>query len=376
MNGIPWLMLAALAAAFPALSATPEFAPGAGLAGLVRGEPVVERRYAIDAAPHGEPGTLPPAPVAPGDYWLVSYGADGAPLAWHRFRVAGEPGDAGGKVMLHVDREPPAATLSFAGPRHPGPDGLVLAPSAMPGIHLGADPAGATGGELVVDGEPVAIASDWAVGRPEGALTIGVASRDALGNQGITAATRIVLDRTPPQLEWRVLGQREGVPADVVGARDLRLHVRVVDALAGPGWLVIGDRRIDDPAALATGIEIDVPAGPLTFRVADAVDNVADGALPLRIDTDGPRLLAVGAGDVRPAEGLRMRRGDPVQLVAEDALAGVADACVEAGVWYGQCRALPVDLVGLGPGRYPMEFRAVDRLGNRSRQRLHVEVLP
>ncbi len=376
MKGLFLLVLAALPLATPAFAATPEVAAGADLSGLLTDQPVAQRRYGIDAQPHGAPGDVPTAPTAPGDYWLVSYGDDGAPLAWQRFRVAGEASRGAGRQVLRVDRDPPGATLDFAGPQHRGADGLVLAPTAVPRITLAPDPAGGASAVLRVDGAPIDAPEAWAHGRSDGPLTLAVATRDALGNAGEQAAVRVTLDATPPRLHWRVLGRREDVPPDVVGARGLRLHLRVDDALAGPGWLEIGGRRLADPAALAAGVELDLDPGALGYRIADAVDNLSDGELPLRIDSEGPRLLAVGAGDARPADGLRMRRGDPVQLVADDALAGVAEACVEAGVWYGQCRALPIDLVGLGPGRYPMEFRAVDRLGNRSRVRLHVEVLP
>jgi len=346
--------------------------PGAALGELI-GEPApAGARYGLNGAPPGPPGLLPVAPSESGPHWLVAYSADATPVAWYRFRVVGEATPLR-PVALAVDARPPEVQLLLEGPWREV-DGRTVAGAGVALQVAAEDDAGGIELTLLVDGEPLPAGAHW-VARDDGPVKLALLASDALGNRGERAATEIWLDRTPPQLEWRRLDGRPGVPEDVFDGRRARIALRASDALAGVQALSLGGRR-HEAAALAGELTVNVDAAGLDYLIEDRVGNRGEGRIALRADTEGPRFVATRNGEPVDLDNARLQRSDAIRLAAEDDLSGVARACVEASIWYGSCRELPVDLIGLAPGRYMLEFRAADRLGNRSLQRVPMEVLP
>lgn len=372
MRQLAALLCLTLVGHAPGSMAGEPLVPGADLGALVEGGAAAGQRYGLNGAPPGAPEVLPAAPVEPGPHWLVAYTADGAPQAWYRFRVAGEP-SALRPVAIAVDARHPLASIRLEGPWLEL-DGRIVAGVGVELQVEAEDDAGGIEIVLLVDGQPLPAGARWTQ-RDDGPVQLSLVTSDALGNRGKRAASEIWLDRTPPRLEWRRLDAREGVPDDVFDGRRARLSLQAGDALAGVQRLGLGGRSYT-AEALAGGLTVDVDAAALDYFIEDQVGNRAEGSIALRADTEGPRFVATRNGEPVELEDARLRRSDAIRLDAEDALSGVARACVEASIWYGSCRPLPIDLVGLAPGRYQLEFRAADRLGNRSLRRLPMEVLP
>jgi hypothetical protein len=363
------LLLAAAVGAEPLV-------PGADLAELV--DDPGGKRFGLDGAPPGALGQLPRAPTEAGKHWLVTYGAEGEVLAWLRFEVGGEIDGQHGEVRtieMQVDNAPPQAQLRLVGDQHTRDGRQSVGPQS--GVEVEAsDLSGGVSVALLVDGQAVGAGKRWTTDRADGRYRLSLQVADALGNQGERGAVEVELDSSPPTLQWQRLDAQPGIAEDIFDGKRARLSVAITDAGAGLRAATLGSRTLP-PEQLAAGrTDLDVDADSLDYRLDDAVGNRADGRIALRADSEGPRFVASRNGE--PVDLLRAKlyRSDSLQLAAEDSLAGVARACVEASIWYGECRELPVDLIGLAPGRYRLEFRAADRLGNRSIERLTMEVLP
>jgi hypothetical protein len=205
-------------------------------------------------------------------------------------------------------------------------------------------------------------------------VEVAVEAVDALGNRALRAEARLWLDLSPPELVWERLDAEAGVPADVFDGRRARLRLRATDALSGVAGMTLGGRAVDPAGLGAEGIELRVEPLGLDYVLMDGVGNRLEAQLPLRVDREGPALRVFVDDHPVDVAALRITRAQRMRLQAVDMPAGVAGACVEASVWYGECRELPVDLVGLSAGRYRLDFRARDTLGNRTSQRFTVEV--
>ena len=345
--------------------------PGASLAAALE-ITVNEHRFGLDGAPPGPRGFVPVAPDAPGQHWLALYADDGRVRRWLPFVVAGEA-TAERTVALIIDREPPAASIQFAGATVDRPDGVVLGLETET-LLTGSDRSGGVDLVLLVDGQP---ASDpWQHDLADGSYTLSLQARDALGNEGRRSEVRVLLDSTPPALGWEQLERVDGVPADVYDGRRATVRIALSDAGAGLQSARIGAQTLDAAQLAAAGIEIDIRGEALDYELADKVGNRSSGSIALRADREGPRLVARRDGErVEIGQGALSVR-NRLTLDAEDALSGVERACVEATIWYGECRTLPVDLIGISPGNYSLRLRAVDRLGNRSKLKWTLEVTP
>ncbi len=354
-------------------------APGDDL-GEQLGGLAADRRFGLDGAPAGAVGVVPPAPDAPGAHWLVEYDGNATPTRWHRFEVVVDSESADGasaqrSLPLLIDASPPTAAIRLTPAVRSESGATVVGPEV--GIEVEAsDPSGGVAVILLVDGQPLATDVRWSEGRLDGSYQLSLRVSDALGNAGERGTTEVVLDSTPPTVEWRRLDPINAVAADVFDGKRARLAITATDAAAGLASLTLGDRSHDADPLTAGVIEVTVDAGSLDYVARDRVGNVGRGAIALRADADGPEFVASRNGEPVELDGATLLRSDRLQLAAEDRLAGVARACVEASIWYGSCRELPINLVGIAPGRYLLEFRAADRLGNRSYRRLSMQVLP
>lgn len=363
----------------PAMAAqfdpTPEFEPGASLQRLLAGTPIQDLRFGLNGAPPGSAGQVPQAPDQPGNHWLVSFDAQARPQSWHRFVVLGTAKPAANaerRLELLLDARAPDVELRISGPQVFKEGIRVVGPDARLDI-VASDPSGGVRAVLQVDGSP-AERQTWAREVGEGRVRLAVDAEDALGNRALSEVTHVWLDRSPPTLRWERLNGREGVPEDVFDGRRARIRVFAHDLQAGVSMIRVAGRELDAVRAGREGIELSVDAGSLDYVIEDAVGNRSEGQLPLRVDRNGPRLEVRLDAKIVDPDALRVQRHQVLSLQAVDTPAGVARACIEASVWYRECRPLPMDLVGLAPGRYALEFRAADTLGNRSVQRFSVEV--
>lgn len=364
----------------PALAArsdaAPEFEPGASLQRLLADTPIHDLRFGLNGAPPGAIGRVPQAPDPPGSHWLVSFDAQARPKAWHRFAVVGmsEPtARAERRLDVLLDARAPDVELRISDPQVFKDGVRVLGPGARLDI-VASDPSGGVHAVLQADGLPVE-PQTWAREVSEGLVRLAVDAEDALGNRALSEVTHVWLDRSPPTLRWERLNRREGVPEDVFDGRRARVRVFAHDPQAGVSMIRVAGRELDPVRADREGIELSVDAGALGYVIEDAVGNRSEGRLPLRVDSDGPRLeVHVDGMKIIDPDALQVQQHQVLSLHAVDAPAGVARACIEASVWYRECRPLPMDLVGLAPGRYALEFRAADTLGNRSARRFSVEV--
>lgn len=359
----------------------PEFEAGEALESLLPEATAAGLRFGLNGAPPGPLGLLPAAPVQTGAHWLVGYDPEGRALHWQRFSVVGPQAAAADdccEIELVLDADAPTARLLFEGPvleTSPFAEGERRVLAADANIRAEAeDDSGVVEARLQVNGRTIAADGRWSEDLGEGAVQLAVEAVDALGNRAQRAQTEVWLDLSPPALVWQRLDAGVGVPADVFDGRRARLRLQASDALSGVRRLVLGGRELDPVRASAEGIELRVDAGGLDYILVDGVGNRIEARLPLRVDREGPELQVFVDDQAADIGTLRITRAQRLRLQAEDEPAGVASACVEASVWYGECRSLPMDLVGLSPGRYRLDYRASDTLGNRSTRRFHVEV--
>jgi hypothetical protein len=366
-------LLLSAAALSALLAATPvELASGAALDAALGIDSSETERYGLNGAPPGARGALPAAPDAPGLHHLVVYDQDGRPHRWLRFVVNGDATQPG-TLVLPVDRQPPAlevlaeGTVEREGRRYAGSSTALRVEAS--------DPSGLQGKpSLHLDGAPIAEPERPAWPQVDREVQLLARGSDALGNAGESPALNISFDRTPPSLSARRATEREGVPADVVAPGE-SIILRLADAGGGLGSLLLADFEHPLDGGAVQEIEQIMPAST-DYRLTDQLGNVASAELPLRLDDAPPRLLLVSDGLAQPAsDGARLPRSERLELVAEDPLAGVARACVELSIWYDECRALPITLVGSDPGRYRVVFRATDRLGHKASERFEIEVL-
>ncbi len=357
MTRLPTLLLAPMLTIAPVLSAQ------------TAGEPTSERlRDGINGAPP-RADDAPPSDSPVG--WRVGFSADGRPQRWER----GDDAASELPLRLSVDREAPQVRLRFDGPQVSCGDATCITASTRLGAD-GSDASGISSLQLLVDGTLWISLTDTLAGLADGPHLLAIDARDALGNAARRAEQTIEIDTTPPTLGWERVDAIESVASDVFDGRRARLRIRVEDGGAGVAQLQLGDERFDADRLGGDGLVVDVDADALRYTVTDRLGNAGSGEIALRVDREGPLLVATRNGEVVELQSVQLSRSDSIALRADDALSGVASACLEASIWYGRCRELPIDLVGITPGRYPLEFRATDRLGNRSLQRLMMEVLP
>lgn len=333
-----------------------------------------EVRFGLDGAPPGARGARPVAPAAAGDHYLIEYDADGAVIRRVRFSVAGDA-TSPPALSLPIDREPPRFSVQANpavdrdGRRFVGP-GTVFAIDASDASGLTDAPTLWLNGAMQTSPDR----PDWPT--DDGPLRIEARAGDALGNAGSSEQPGYVVDRTPPTLGASRAKPRDGVPLDVVAADDT-IILELRDEGAGLGSLTIGGETIALDAASTQTLRHTLSSADTAYVLSDRLGNAARSILPLRMDDGPPRLVFVADGIAQQVEhGAQLPRSEQLDLQAVDEPAGVARACVGLSIWYDECRPLPLSLLGIGPGRYSLTFRALDHLGQRAFQRYEIEVLP
>lgn len=332
----------------------------------------VNHRFGLDGAPPGARGVVPPAPGEAGQHWLVLYADDGRAERWLPFVVSGEA-TTSRPVHLTIDREAPAASIQFSGAVLDRADSVIVGPDVVTEV-VGTDRSGGLRLDLLVDGQTATSTDQWSRDRDDGSYTLAVLARDGLDNQGKRDVTTVILDATPPQLRWEQLDLVAGVPPDVYDGRRTTLRIELSDAGAGIASARIGKQTLDPDQIDAPSIDIEIRGKSLDYELVDRVGNIESGSIALRADREGPRLVARRDDERVEIEDGALSVRHRLALDAEDSLSGVERACVEASVWYGECRELPVELIGITPGKYSLRLRAVDRLGNRSKLKWTLEV--
>ena len=223
----------------------------------------------------------------------------------------------------------------------------------------------------------------WSKGLQDGPQLLRIHSEDRLGNQNDQPIATVWLDQTPPTLSWRRMQPSPGIDDDLYNGRPIWIELKVKDEAAGVQSLQVNGQTIElnpesaPPTRIQSSqLRIEQAEQRLPWRAIDRVGNIATGAIELRIDRQGPTLAILIQGRRMNIEQARLMADQGVTLVAEDEPAGVAEACVKASIWRGARRPLPLDLVGLSPGRYALTLFARDRLGNKTRRRFDIEVSP
>ncbi|MCK7594300.1 hypothetical protein [Pseudomarimonas salicorniae] len=367
------LPLSAAALSMSLLFTAAQVPPGESLEGTLELSTDPALRYGLDGAPPGPAGRIPAAPSAPGPHHLVVYGEDGLPARWLRFEVIGQP-EAVPTLALSVDSAGPTLEVHVEGDVER--EGRRYAGGGTRLRVEGADPSG-LGGDLalLLDGAPLADPAQpsW----PDGDRQITLLARgsDALGNLAESEPLHLQLDRSSPRLAAARAEPVEGVAADIVAPGE-RVRLQLEDTGVGLDSLELGGTTLALEGAPTASLTLE-PGADDRYRLRDRLGNESRGSLPLRLDSEGPRLVLVSDGHAQAVTNkARLPRSERLELVAEDALAGVDRACVKLSIWYRDCRPLPITLVGIDPGRYRVVFRATDRLGHRARERYYIEVLP
>ncbi len=367
------LLLSGVVLSLSLATAPAELAPGATLADALGLQVEAGSRYGLGGAPPGPRGKLPNAPAENGEHFLITYADDGSPARWQRFIVTG--GSAGeSTLLLHIDRQPPALTLRVDGALQRG-DALYAGPAARLRIEA-SDPSGlGDGPQLSIDGAAVDDPQNIRWPDSDQLLRIQAEGSDALGNRGVSETLTLHFDRTPPELQAERVDELPGVAPDIVAPGEA-IRLQLSDAGSGLASLQLGDTQLDLAGDATQVVALEMPTST-GYTLGDRLGNTRIAELPLRLDDAPPQLQLVSDGQAQIASnGARLPRSERLDLVALDALSGVDRACVELSIWYGDCRALPLSLVGIDPGRYRLVFRASDRLGHKAYERLEIEVLP
>lgn len=367
------LLLAGVALSLSLTAPAVVVEPGSELAGALALTVEADARYAVDGAPPGPRGLIPRAPSKQGPHFLVVYADDGRPSQWLRFEVGNAPGEPV-DLVLAVDRRPPALQVHAEGTVVR--DGVHYAGALSRLSPQGSDASGLAGDlRLLLDGVVVEDPARMPWPDFDRAVVVHARGSDALGNAGRSAPLALTLDRRAPTLHAERASPRAGVEADIVAPGE-RVRLGVQDDGSGLSRLQLGDLDLPLDGVAQHALSLQLP-GRGDYRLTDRLGNSALGTLPLRVDAAPPRLMLISDGTAQEAsDGARLPRSERLELQAEDAPAGVARACVELSIWYGDCRALPLSLVGIDPGRYRLLFRASDRLGHTAYQRMEIEVLP
>lgn len=370
------LLLSALLLGAVAPLPAAELAPGSDLrTALDLAADPADARYGLNGAPPGARGVVPAAPAEPGTHWLVRYASDGSVAAWRRFRIAGEPRTTAPALNIPIDRTPPALRWQIDGPQVER-DGITL---VGPAARLQASAEDGSG----LDGEVLATLGDTGATQPPAALdslgsaAVSLSARDRLGNRASLGPLPLQHDADAPTLAAQRATPVEGMPSDVVRAGDDPVILTLADAGAGLGGFSAGAITHDFTGEAEASLRLEGVPADGRYRLDDRLGNTVEAVLPLRIDSAPPRLrLRADGVELDLSRPVSLRRSQTVELDAVDEPADVARACVALSIWYDECRPLPLSAVGITPGRYRMEFRAVDRLGQRAHQYLPLEVLP
>jgi hypothetical protein len=364
------LGLTASLASWPQARATTMVEPGGALDALLSGKLIAASRFALDGQPPGPPGILPRAPSEPGRHWLVVYDAAGNPIAWHRLQIGNAPSESTSIITrISIDDRAPNTRLHWqqAGPLRE--QAQVVGPKARPRVDA-EDPAHVAELQLMIQGRAVDDPDTWSEGLAEGRYVVAVRSRDRLDNSATQAQPEVWLDRSAPTVRWERIDPKQGIADDIFDGSPIRLRLIGEDAVAG-----VRSLRADATASEGSQLEVTAAQTEVRWQAEDRAGNAASGVIALRLDRDGPQLRIRRGNEALPPP-WRLRASDSVVLEAVDPLAGVAHACIESSIWRGDCRALPITLSGIDPGRYVLRLRAADRLGNRSNSRNEIEVLP
>jgi hypothetical protein len=372
----PRLLLCAFLLGTVAPLPAADLAPGSDLrSALELATDPADARYGLNGAPPGARGAVPAAPEEPGTHWLVRYASDGSVAAWRRFRITGEPGTTPTPLNIPIDRTPPVLRWSIDGAQVER-DGITL---IGPEARLQASAQDGSG----IEGAVLATLGDATAAQPPAALSslgsapVSLSARDRLGNRASLGPLPLQHDADAPSLAARRATPIEGMPDDVVRAGNDPVTLSLADAGAGLRGFSAGAITHDFSGEAEASLRLDGVPADGRYRLDDRLGNTVEATLPLRIDSAPPRLrLRADGVELDLSHPVSLRRSQTVELDAVDERAGVARACVALSIWYDECRPLPLSAVGIAPGRYRLEFRAVDRLGQRAHQYLPLEVLP
>ncbi len=273
------------------------------------------------------------------------------------------------RLELVVDGTPPAVRLETGQPAVRGDAGLVVA-AATP-FHLSAEDSGSGVAStfLELDGQTVApdrLQEPW----PAGEHTLSATAEDGVGNRTQPVELRFIVDTEPPSILCKARGAAE---ATIKGHRWFRTPLQVTctvdDDLAGVASVVRRDADLWTTGATFVLSDRDT----VTVRGTDRVGNTVERTFRWAVDNDPPEpiLRSVEGQPVGPA--VTLATGEALVPGAVDRDSGTATIAyrIGGGAW------IPI----AGPirfrhaGRYDLELRACDALGNCTKRSWIIEVI-
>lgn len=296
---------------------------------------------------------------------------------WSEDRVDNRGEDS--VLDLWIDGTPPSVEIRIAGPQIAGAgggvEGAVLAPSSRLEAQLRDKGSGVGEWTPEIDGEPASVdawAGPWSTGRH----TVGGKVVDQVGNESRIGPVGFVVDGEGPEVSWRVLSP--GVTNDA-GESYYRAPVEVTadatDRLAGVKEL---GASLDGAAYEPLNGPISVDGDHLYLRAQDRLGNLTEVEAKWGIDHEPPviEVIPPGGGSVAAGSLLSVAQGDELEIRAIDEGSGLdyADYAYHIGWPFTVRDPLPERIVCRRRGRYFLNVRAVDRLGNEMRGEWVIQV--
>ena len=352
-------MISLLAVAFGCVSAgAVELEPGASLKELL--EPSSRFVAVSGALPIAIELAL--APDKPGTYWLAQWSNINDAPTLLRFVVRGDSvNDEVRAISIPLDVDAPTARLVWNSGDEESTLTAAVGANQVPRLTT-ADQTGVRSAELLIDGRRTESGS-WRQDLHSGTHRFSAQVEDVLGNRAEVEFGNLLVDLDAPDVALQSDAPGEDVwvgrpPYDIVAtALDAHGPVDVQVSVAGRTRC----RGIDQVSCRIRKAEFDVIA-------EDALGNVATRTFALKVDRSAPTLVTVP-----PLQGnrVKVRVGEQVFLSAED-INGVVSSCASRA--FGRCVELPITFDAKSGGSYRFRVSATDRFGNKSKQKIRIEV--
>lgn len=207
-------------------------------------------------------------------------------------------------------------------------------------------------------------------GLSDGVHTLLVRAVDLVGNTADSAAVQVTVDRTPPQIQFGVVGNTTGA---TMFNHTFQVAVQATDATSGVAGLRL---KVDDagfvdesppsPIQAYSPPPVNVTTPGEHIFTADAVDAAGNHQVltaTFVLDTKAPTLQATLSPDL--PTGLWSAAPFNLTIAATDdhTLVPLTLFSIDGGAWQP---ALPVQPLALSPGLHTIHALAMDEAGNRA----------
>lgn len=260
------------------------------------------------------------------------------------------------QTRIVLDRSGPPIQTAWTGPHLPRDGYTLVGPAAR--LTVSSRESGVAdsvsyrlGDSAPVDELPSPLPSDL--------TSIEITALDSYGNPS-TITERLRVDASGPEVTLNLESEiTEGTGYSTVPAR---VSINAFDLETSA--------RISSPR-VAIGETIDVRGTELEVIAEDELGNVSTTTLSWRYDTEGPVAKVLFEGEsYAPGKLIRLSVDDAVEFEVSDAGVGVSD--IEYRYNGNRWLPLPNRLRFLNRGRYRLDVRSTDRVGNQTKQRWSV----